>query len=326
LFNVSCSAGAVQYQFSENHILVQDWSTKSFFLDAPSVTEECTVAARCSNDSACFDSNSVTVFVHSALGGATLSSLANGNLVVSNIGSSGNDGISLDLPDKVEQFDAAWADLDPSGNAPVGASFVKTVRGSINGVPNKIFSKTQAVKQASGNIGVTESFDDLGTTTVCFRTYNSGVLVDTRTRPAVNPGFYMSRAGGGSQFYTDVHEVILWTPSTGHLEYQDALTTGDPFNFDWIVLYPWETIQISHGNRVAASLDFSINPNPSDMVPSAIDFRLSQIPSMTIVSEAVTSVAAVPTVSEWGILALTLLLLVTAVVFVNHRSGWRGHA
>jgi hypothetical protein len=70
--------------------------------------------------------------LHTPLGQAQLSPDANGNLVVDNIGSSGEDGVAIELPDDIREFHANWIDLgDP--NASEGAILEMVTRGIING-------------------------------------------------------------------------------------------------------------------------------------------------------------------------------------------------
>jgi hypothetical protein len=49
----TCVNGTTQFQFTKNGILTQDWSSKTYFQDAPEVTASYAVKVRCSSDFAC---------------------------------------------------------------------------------------------------------------------------------------------------------------------------------------------------------------------------------------------------------------------------------
>ncbi len=56
----TCVNGTIQFQFFKNGATVQDWSSKTFFQDAPEVTATYSVKVRCSSDFACTSQTGAT--------------------------------------------------------------------------------------------------------------------------------------------------------------------------------------------------------------------------------------------------------------------------
>ena len=58
-----CANGAAQFQFFRNGVLVQDWSSKTFFEDSPEGDNTYSAKARCSSDFRCTSANAVATSV-----------------------------------------------------------------------------------------------------------------------------------------------------------------------------------------------------------------------------------------------------------------------
>jgi hypothetical protein len=113
---------------------------------------------------------------HSSLGDALLLA-QDDTLTVSNIGSSGQDGVAIDLGG-TESFHLDWLPVDPDGTAPPGASLTTEVRGDFNGVENGVVATTSEVKlNANSDIEVSVSFGDLGASGALFQLFNDGEVV-----------------------------------------------------------------------------------------------------------------------------------------------------
>ncbi len=102
-------------------------------------------------------------FTHAALGSAQLSSDAAGRVVVSNIGSSGLDGVSIDLG----QAQGWGADMEQVAPVPFGSFYDITMLGQVNATANQPIVKirTQDASTAVDSItNVTTTFFNLPTT------------------------------------------------------------------------------------------------------------------------------------------------------------------
>ena len=109
-----------------------------------------------------------------ALGGSTLAPVGN-RLTVGNLGSSGQDGVSLDLG-RAESFDLPFDPIDPAGTAPDGAALVSRTTGSFNGVTNLPLDALTLTKQGAGVLMAVD-FSALAVTTQHIQVFNSGVLI-----------------------------------------------------------------------------------------------------------------------------------------------------
>ncbi len=113
--------------------------------------------------------------IHVPLGAAQLTAGTGGTLVVSNLGSSGNDGVRVLLPDGVAGFDANWADLGDPAALPANASLEWTVKGIINGLEQTV-AVVRGEKSNEGFIGTVE-FPALGVKSVVVNYYDKDKLV-----------------------------------------------------------------------------------------------------------------------------------------------------
>jgi len=117
---------------------------------------------------------------HRALGQATLD--ASGlcpscTLHISNIGSSGNDGVEVEL-DGAVGFSTVWAPLPAP--FPNGASLVSSAIGTVGGVPDTLFGEL-AFEDQGANLRVSADFSGVGATTRIVEVYLRGVLVHRLT-------------------------------------------------------------------------------------------------------------------------------------------------
>lgn len=109
---------------------------------------------------------------HVALGQAQLSENANGNLVISNLGASGQDGVNVALNDA-----EGWSgEYVSSGPMPNGTDMSVALIGSVNGVPDQAVATYR--KHIVNNFEEsTPDFSSIGTNTHSVAIYNAGSLV-----------------------------------------------------------------------------------------------------------------------------------------------------
>ena len=116
---------------------------------------------------------------HAAQGGALLTQLA-GRLTVSNLGSSGMDGVSIALPNAAG-WEAHWQPLDPTGALPVGAFIQSQALGTAGTPTAGLLGSWKVTKKGTGNYIVTADFSPLGCSTVTLQVFNGPTLVTTLT-------------------------------------------------------------------------------------------------------------------------------------------------
>ena len=125
------------------------------------------------------DTEEIVVFgsPHGALGNAQLDT-APGRLIVSNLGSSGQDGVRISLGE-ADSFDAAWDPLDPASTAPLGSFLSASAIGSIAGVPELDLGRLDVTKTASSPDGfeVTADFTAFAGPTERVQVLQGGTIV-----------------------------------------------------------------------------------------------------------------------------------------------------
>jgi hypothetical protein len=130
---------------------------------------------------------------HTPLGQAQLSVDSNG-LVVSNIGSSGEDGVRIALPDNITLWDANILDLgdpnDPLNPIPDGAFIEVTSRGIVDGIPDSNVSVVRH-EDTGAQVTTTVDFSALGPASLTAYYYLEGdlVLIEPDIN-AIDPGFW----------------------------------------------------------------------------------------------------------------------------------------
>jgi hypothetical protein len=201
--------------------------------------------------------------LHSALGDAAVTVVSN-RLEVSNLGSSGQDGVSIAMP-STSDWGAQWLDLDPNGHAPVGAYLREQIIGTGGGVVNGVLGTVQITKTGTGTCDVVPDFSPIGATTYTMQVYSGSVLV---TQLTGQTGSALSCPG----FSLDIRiQCCPWkTEVSFDLSTSLTLHDGTPVVGDRVYFIP----------EGVPSLSF----------PTAVLMQASQIPSITVVSEAATVV------------------------------------
>lgn len=135
----------------------------SLFEDCCSI-EQCVTIPRC-------DFDLVTDF--RPVGGAALTPFG-GQLVVGNLGSSGGDGVAIDLGEAIG-FDAEWLPIDLD-SVPVGATLTQEIAGELDGQPDRTIVTLESVRTGEG-VELRTDFSALGTSTHTVAGYRGGELV-----------------------------------------------------------------------------------------------------------------------------------------------------
>ena len=115
---------------------------------------------------------------HQALGQALFTAGA-GNLSVSNIGSSGLDGVAIHVED-VDEFAAIWQPLDPLATVPDGAFLEFSATGSVGGMAEQALG-TLRITDIGAELEITADYSAVGSTSHRLEVLDGGVLVTTVT-------------------------------------------------------------------------------------------------------------------------------------------------
>jgi len=129
-------------------------------------------------------------------GNATIA-LTGSSMVVSNLGSSGQDGVSIAIPGNVSALDVHWQPLDPSSALPVGAYVQEQILGTANGVANSVLGTITMTKQCGtcsadngSNYVVSADFSPIGASNYTVQAFRNGVLVaKTTNQPGASVAF-----------------------------------------------------------------------------------------------------------------------------------------
>ena len=114
------------------------------------------------------------------LGNATLT-LGDGSLTVGNLGTSGNDGVSMALLQGNTGLAAHWLSLDPSNTLPVGAYVLQQIYGNTAAVTNGLLGWVQVTKAGTSNYAVTAGFPDATSNQCLVQVFNGSSLVASTT-------------------------------------------------------------------------------------------------------------------------------------------------
>jgi hypothetical protein len=112
---------------------------------------------------------SVFGFEHAPLGSAGINIYGSGNLVVTNIGSSGNDGVEV-ATQQGEGHCYAVSDPDPNGTLPLGARITTSYLGSVMGSANQSIAEIVEEKDTTGWV-IHVDFPGLGSPTYTIEAY-----------------------------------------------------------------------------------------------------------------------------------------------------------
>lgn len=207
------------------------------------------------------------------LGSAILTDPGDGTYIVSNIGSSGEDGVSINLTG--QSFNLWSAVIDPLGDAttyPDGSSISITSYGLLDGVEQVI--STATAYDAGGAIALDFSFPNFGNL-MQVEFSNSGVVLAAESLDSTAGLFALAD---------------LW-PDSFELSF-NLFPPGVDIGFDWNLGTP---ITTPGGATVIADL---INLVPDTVPYTTIEYTRAEItaaliPSFTVVNETTTSVVPV---------------------------------
>ena len=188
-------------------------------------------------------------------------------LTVSNLGSSGQDGVSIALPSNLTGLDVTWEALDASDTLPVGAYIQEQISGTAGAVTNGLWGTLTLTKQGSGNYVVSANYSPIGASTYTVQAYLKGALVGQATN---QPGASLAICGGCCTSF----DWEFWPRFGPTSDWGDGGTTlllgGAALMCDRLYVIP-ENVPITS-------------------TPTAMQITASQVPALTITSENVSLV------------------------------------
>jgi hypothetical protein len=243
--------------------------------------------------------DTVTVFglKHYPVGNATLNVNGSGQLEVSNIGSSGDDGVMVLLPPGVVRWDMKTLDLGDAGNPgnpiPDGAHVRLTSLGSIDGIPDQIITVAHYEDTGSA-VYATMDFSALEPCSLVARFYDGASLVAVGSTDLDSLGVFTC------SWWPDSWDVS-WVDVSAGWEVGPVIITAT------VGIHMWKK---SGSPPISADLIevYAMCVDRFDGY-SAMMVTAKDIPTLTITDEILEKRARVPASSEWGLILLAILLL-----------------
>lgn len=182
----SICGGSAEYRWTVEGSIVQDWSSAPY-VPVPTTSSALLVEGRCAGAASIQGAVSlgsawINLIGHFPLGGSLLTRLPNGDLEVSQIDTSGTDGVEIELVNTT-RWDAQWADIGESSSLATGA-FVKTeILGTVDNVPSQPIGFSLA-EDLGDSVEFSANFSAIGSSTHSVLVFDggpSGTLVASRT-------------------------------------------------------------------------------------------------------------------------------------------------
>ena len=211
--------------------------------------------------------------MNTSLGNATLNYVPTNTLILGNIGSSGQDGVSIAWPTNLSGLDVVCQQLEITNTLPVGAYVQEGVIGTGNGITNGVLGTVTWTKTGPTNYLISAS-SQLGASTYTVRAYCKGVLVAQATnQPGSSLLGVAAAAVGGEPFLDYGWKTTVSTNNgtitkTGYYE----VTGGGWVLIPLLATVAFDTIDIIPENVPASN-------------PTAFTITASQVPAITITSE-----------------------------------------
>lgn len=254
-------------------------------------------------------------FLNTALGEATLSlSPDGGTLTVSNIGSSGLDGVRQDVPDSWDMVTGlATPNFSLSGP---GARLEGVQIGIVDGQPNQLFSKL-IVENTGGQLEINGDWSFIGNTSyrIDVFTHFQGELIGSF--PGLSSGLIIIPG----LMNIDTVDCKIQPPC--ELTFSCTPGPDDPIPNPTAIIPEIGVVEGGTYYKIIAE-----NPiNTPTAQTQILMFGQNLGGSFGIVSESTQpppsvcpSINPIPTLSEWGIILFTLLLLSFGIIFIRRSQ------
>jgi hypothetical protein len=198
-------------------------------------------------------------------------------LTIANIGSSGEDGVRIDLANPSTSASVKWAPLGPPSGLPAGTSVKFAPRGMIVGFPNEYFELGSLVMD--GELELHADMSALGATSVTVRAYNQGALVGEVT------GLPNGIVGSASEYPIGASSLInqVGCPNFFELRPNTEVVLGAPNKSSTIASSDGQGFATAGGVITADLLEFA--PENPTLVPTEIlsmNLKMTRVPYVMI--------------------------------------------
>ena len=205
---------------------------------------------------------------NTGLGYATVA-VTNGQLIVSNLGSSGQDGVAIAMPSNLTALQVHWQALDSGNTLPVGAYIREQLVGTDEGITDGVLGTVTVTKECAvcngTNYLVSADFAPIGAGAYTVQAYLNGVLAGQATN-----------LNGASLAAMDA-----W-PESADSEGGIPVCTG---SFD----FGTNAVAVFLGGATSAVTCDHLYITPENVTlesaPTALQIVASQVPVVTIASE-----------------------------------------
>jgi hypothetical protein len=206
---------------------------------------------------------------NTSLGHATVQ-ISGSQLTVGQLGSSGQDGVSIGLPANLSGLDVVFQNADPSNALPIGAYVQGTVIGTGGTVSNGLLGTLTMTKtDMSGDYQMGVNFESMGATNCTVLAYLNGQLVGQEVN--VPDSLFLKILGH-----------LLVSLGTGLLEH--SVVAGVEADFGSAVACQM------NGTNVSCDTLFIYPGNVSIADITDLQITASQVPSLTLTSIAVSPI------------------------------------
>jgi len=206
---------------------------------------------------------------HTSLGNATVAVQGN-QLSISNLGSSGQDGVSIALPGTLTGLEMHWQDPDPLGALPVGAYLKQQVVGPASDGTSGVLGALQVTKAGTSNYVVSADFSPVGASTYTVQAYRQGVMV---AQASGQKGAAMAVASGCSWSGDITYTCCPWSVTV---------------SLDW---GSGGTSLLVAGAKVTCDQLYIIPENVAwQGAPTAMQITASQVPALSMTAATVSPV------------------------------------
>jgi len=236
---------------------------------------------------------------HTELGAASIG-VVGANLVVSNLGSSGSDGVHVDLPSGTREYRMGWQSLGNATATPTGAYLQGDATAVVNNIPDQPFGFVR-ITDNGAQLEVTADFSPVGSATARVEVYNGGVL----------QGSFGGMTGTLATFL--VWQDGCWKRSP---VFPVLPCYWLPYDLPILITIP------GHGSFTGDGLAI-LADSASATVGTLASFSLrSKDITPVVVNESRATVSdAIPTLSEWGVIGLILLMAASALWMLRRRNA-----
>ena len=224
------------------------------------------------------------------LGSANLYEPTSNLLVVTNLGSGGQDGLSVALPANLAHFVMSCPPSSGTNPPPIGAYFQAQVVGMVNGGANGLLAALTVTRASGGNYQISASYAPLGVSTVTVQAFYNGVLTAQTTGQA---GPVIASCTASPDTF-DLGGIEAGSVDFHNLTNLVTLAAG-------LTAVPCDHLIVSPENA------------PPGILPTAFQVVASGVPAFTIASETATVANPVGSnslvfqgITNWGVGNATL--------------------